>query len=79
MGQKKLRVWTLFTQCEKSLIPNVFVLCKLLIVNYATPCTPERSFPITRRLKTWLRSSSLDLLNVHKELRDKLDLVKVSN
>ena len=32
------------SNAEKSIIPNVIILCKLLIVNPATSCTPERSF-----------------------------------
>ena len=71
---------------QKSLIPNAVVLCNLLIVNPATSCTPERSFSTARCLKTWLRSTvtnrrvnSLGLLNVHKELTDKLDLGEVGN
>ena len=70
----------------KDLIPNVIILCDLLIVNPSTSCTPERSFSTARRLKTWLRSTMTDrrfnalgLLNVHKELTDKLDLLEVGN
>ena len=29
---------------EKTLIPNVFILCNLLIVNSAIPWTPEQFF-----------------------------------
>ena len=74
---------------NKSLIPNVFVLCNLLIVNPVTSFTPERSFSTTRRLKAWLKSTminrrfnslcSLCLLNVHKELTGKLDLAEIGN
>ena len=34
------KIWN----AEKSLIPNVFVLCNLLVVNPATSCTPESYF-----------------------------------
>ena len=71
---------------EKDLIPNVTILCRLLIVNPATSCTPERSFSTARRLKNWLRSTmtnrrfnALGLLNTHKELTDNLDLAEVGN
>lgn len=75
-----------FGNAEKSLIPNVFVFCNLLIVNLATPCAPARFFSTTRRLETWLRSrmnnrrfNLLGLLNAHKELIEKLDLAEVGN
>mgnify|MGYP001797234560 CR=1 FL=1 len=71
---------------EKGLIPNIIHLLKLLLVNPATSCTPERSFSTARRLKTWLRSTmkskrfnALALLNIHKELKDKVDLMEVGN
>ena len=70
---------------EKSLITDVVGLCNLLTVNPALSCTPEKS-STKRRLKIWLRSTissncfnSLGLLNVHKELTDKLDLAEVGN
>ena len=55
--------------------------------NPATFCTPEEYFSTTRRLEIWLRLrvtksdyfNSLGLLNTHKELKDKLDLVRVGN
>ena len=70
---------------EKCLIPNVFVLCNLLIAYPGISCTPAH-YSVTRHLKTWLRSimtkrrfNSLGLLNVHKEPTDKLHLVEVGN
>lgn len=60
---------------EKSLIPNVFAF-------FAS----ERSFSTTKHLKTWLRSTmtnrcfnSQGLLNVHKDLTEKLDFAEVGN
>lgn len=71
---------------EKYLIPNVITTCKLLLVNPATSATPERSFSLARRVKTWLRATmtqkrfnALAMLNYHKEVTDALDLVKVGN
>ena len=58
--------------------------CSLQLVNCypATFCTAGGLFSTTRRSKTWMRStmknrrfSILSLLNVHKELTGKLDLV----
>ena len=71
-----------FGNAEKSLIPNVFVFCNLLIVNLATTCAPARFFSTTRRLETWLRSRMNNRrfnLNTHKELIDKIDLAEVGN
>ena len=36
------------SQAEKKLIPNVITVYKLLIINPATSCTPERSFSSAR-------------------------------
>ena len=41
---------------ELCLIPNLIVIVKLLLVNAATSATPERSFSMARRIKTWLRT-----------------------
>ena len=71
---------------EKYLIPNIITTCKLLLVNPATSATPERSFSLARRVKTWLRSTmtqkrfnALAILDCHKEVTDSLDLVSVGN
>ena len=60
-------------ESEKELIPNIMRIIKLLLINPATSCSPERSFSTARRLKSWLRSTmtsqrfnELALLNVHK-------------
>ena len=59
---------------------------KVVLVNGGTTATPERSFSMARRSKTWLRSTmkqrrfnSLSILNSSKPLVDKLPLVKVTN
>ena len=71
---------------ERELMPNIIHAIKLFLVNPATSCTPERSFSTARRLKTWLRASmkskrfnSLAILNIHKDLTDKLDLKDIGN
>ena len=73
------------SNAEKSLISNV-ILCKLLLVNAATSCTPERSISSARRVKTWLwstmtskRFNNLAILNIHKELTATIDLASVGN
>ena len=71
---------------ERSLIANIIKLMKLALVAGATSATPERTFSLARRLKTWLRSTmtqkrfnSLSILSFHKDLTDKLSLVDVAN
>ena len=71
---------------EPGLIPNIVHTIKLLLVNPATSCTPERSFSTARRLKTWLRATmkskrfnSLAVLHIHKEMMDGIDLIEVGN
>ena len=73
-------------ESEKELIPNIMHVIKLLLINPATSCSPERSFSTARRLKSWLRSTmtsqrfnALALLNVHKECTDQLGLMEVGN
>ena len=70
---------------ERSLMPNILILVKLLLVSGATSATPERSFSLARRLKSWLRTStsqrrfnSLAILNFHKEELDKISLIEVA-
>lgn len=71
---------------ERRLIPNIMVIFNLLLVNPATSATPERTFSLARRLKTWQRStmsqkrfSSLAILNFHKKETDQIDLAVVGN
>ena len=61
-------------------------IIKLLLINPATSCSPERSFSTIRRLKSWLRLTMtsqhfnrLALLSAHKECTDQLDLMEVEN
>ena len=62
-------------------------VCPMIIVltSGATSATPERSFSMQRRIKTWLRSTmgqkrhnSLSVLNAHTDVVDKLSLVEVA-
>ena len=72
---------------ERLLMPNVIIVSQLLLVNPATSATPERSFSLARRVKTWLRSTmaqkrfngALSILSSHKDLADTLDLISVGN
>lgn len=73
-------------QQQRSLIPNITTICKLLLVNPATTATAERSFSLARRIKTWMRSkmlasrfNSLAILHSHKKLTDALNLQDVAN
>ena len=65
---------------------EVSKLLRLLLVMPATNATSERSFSALRRIKSYLRSTMtqqrmnhLMVLHIHKELTDKLDLVKTAN
>ena len=42
-------------KCE--LIPNLLTIVHLILINPATSCTPERSFSVAQRIKTWLCST----------------------
>ena len=71
---------------ERALIPNVISIVKIVLVNGATSATPERSFSLSRRLKTWFRAcmkqkrfNALAILHAHKDKVDELPLLKVAN
>ena len=71
---------------ERALLQNVQIVVELLLINPATSATPERRFSLSKRLKTWQRSTmtqkrfnSLAIIHEHKELTDKIDLMKVGN
>ena len=73
-------------ESEKELIPSIMCIIKLLLINPATSCSPERPFSTARKLKSWLRSTmtsqrfnELALLNVHKKCTYQLDLMEVGN
>ena len=74
------------TSETRLLFPNVMIIIQLLLMNPATSATPERSFSVARRIKTWLRSTmtqarlnALSFLHTHKDLIDGLDIVSVAN
>ena len=49
-------------QHQLMMMPNIVNLLKLLLVNPATSATAERSFSLARRLKTWMRSTMVALM-----------------
>ena len=74
------------SEAKKKMIPNLFNIIELLIVNPSTSCTAERSFSTARRIKSWLRAiminqrfNNLAILNTYKRFTDKLDLCKIGN
>ena len=74
------------SQEKRKLIANTVTLVRIVLTNGATSATPERSFSMMRRIKTWLRSrmtqkrlNSLCILHDNKTLLDRISLVKVAN
>ena len=68
------------------LIPNIFTIFHLILINPATSCAPRRSFSVARRIKSWLRSTmttkrfnNLSILSINKELTDSINLVDIRN
>ena len=73
------------TSGQHSLLSQVCRVGRLLLVLPATDATSERSFSSLRRLKGYLRSTMSQprlnhvmILNIYKELLDKLDLRAVA-
>ena len=71
---------------ERVIINNVITIIKIVLTSGANSATPERSFPLARRVKTWLRSSmiqkrfnTLAILHSHKDVVDNLSLVAIGN
>ena len=71
---------------QRSLIDEVCLVFKLLLVMPATNCTSERSFSALRRIKTYLRSTMtqarlnhLMIINYHQDLTDKMDLEVIAD
>ena len=69
-----------------NLIPNVVLACMRLLINPATSATPDRSFSLSRLIKTWQRSTMAQkrfnataILHCHGVYTDLLDLVAVGN
>ena len=71
---------------EKSpVIKNVWTIVRNVLTSGATSATPECSFSMKRRNKTWFRSTmgqsrynSLSALNVHTDIMDNLSLIEVA-
>ena len=70
----------------KAIIPQVVKLCKLYLINPATTATPERSFSVLRRMKTYLRSTisqerlnSLLILYLYSEKLDAINMKVLVN
>ena len=75
-----------FAPERRELIQNVATVIKIILTNGATSATPERSFSMLRRIKTWLRSRmsqkrlySLPIMYDNKDLLDNLSLIDVAN
>ena len=75
-----------FTSAERTLLNEVVIVMKLLLVMPATNASSERSFSALRRIKTYLRSTMgkerlnhLMTLHVHNDTIDAVDLVEVAN
>ena len=71
-------------EVERALLSNVQIVVELLLINPATSATPERSFSLSRCLKTWQcstmmqkRFNSLAILHEHEELTDNIHLMQV--
>ena len=71
---------------QKTLLSEVILVMKLILVMPATNATSERSFSVMRCLKSYLRSTMaqdrinhLMALHVHKDLTDNLVLTDVAN
>ena len=92
IGDKEIRLrdviekLKLLTHEERHLLSQVVILVRLMLVVPATNAISECSFSSLRRVKTYLRSTMnqdrlnhLMILNVHKTLTDKLNLIDVAN
>lgn len=71
---------------ERLVMKNFIVIVKIMLVYGAITAVPEKSFSMTRRIKTWLlstmtqrRYNALAILNSNKCPVDKLPLVKVAS
>ena len=71
---------------ETRIIPHISLVVILHLVNPSTSASAERSFSLSRRLKTWQRSTmtqkrynALALLQEHKTRTNKVNLIKIGN
>ena len=81
-----LKEMRLLENPEKKFLVNVCKICRILAVNPASNATIKQTFSLTRRVKTWMRSTMLptrfnsdSILNSYKDGTDKLDLIKIAN
>ena len=65
------------------MIRNIWKIVRIVLTSGATSATPERSFSMQRRIKTWIRSTmgqkrynSLAILNTHTAEVDQLSLIE---
>ena len=70
---------------QKTLLPEVTKLAKLLLVLPATNATSKRSFSAMKRIKTYLRSTTSGnrlnhcmLLHVHCKKTDQLNMIEIA-
>lgn len=71
---------------KRMLIRNCVTIIRIILTAGATSATPERSFSMLRRIKTWLRSrmgqkrlNSLSILYDNKAILDEISLIDVAN
>ena len=71
---------------KRMLIRNCVIIIRIILTAGATSATPERSFSMLRRIKTWLRSrmgqkrlNSLSILYDNKDLLDEISLIDIGN
>jgi len=70
---------------KRQMLKNMWKIIRIVLTSGATSATPERSFSMQRRLKTWIRSTmgqkrynSLAILNSHTTEVDQLSLIEVA-
>ena len=71
---------------ERVISNNIIAVIKIVLTTGATSATPNRSFSLAKRVKSWFRSNktqkrlnALAILHSHKDLVDKLSLVAIGN
>ena len=75
-----------YSEPQRMLMSEVFIIAKLIVVMPATNAVSERSFSTLRLIKSYLRSTMTEMrlnsamiLNIHKERIDDLSLIEVAN
>ena len=69
----------------KKNVKNIWTIIRIALTSGAVSATPERSFSMQTRIKTWLRSTvdqkrynSLSVWNAHTDIVDNLSLIEVA-